>query len=130
MQASPRVLRHTILVAGPADERLEQVLGLLRTNGFYAVGASGETAALEALHAPYYQFTCLVVLSAGTRAEELGLCQHVRAHKLPVKTVLSLLSGNQDELDQGILQCVDAAVPFDVAPQEFLSRLRTVLAQP
>src|SRR5204863_4835480 len=110
------------------DERLERMLEVLRAHGFYAVGASGETAALEALHAPYYQFTCLVVLSAGSRAEELALCQRVRAYKLPLKTVLSLLSGNPDDLDRIVLESVDAVVPFDVAPQELVSRLRTVLA--
>jgi len=122
------VTRHTLLVAGPAGERLEQMVVLLRTNGYYVVPASGEAAALEALHAPHFQFTGLVVLSAGGHSDEISLCQRVRAHKLPLKTVLSLISGNQDELEESLVQTVDSVIPFDVAPQEFLSRLRSVLS--
>jgi PAS domain S-box-containing protein len=125
-----RPSRHTLLVAGPADERLDQMVALLRANGYYVVPASGEAAALEALHAPHFQFTCLVVLSAGGRSEEISLCQRVRVHKLPLKTVLSLISGNQDELEESLLQTVDSVIPFDVAPQDFLGRLRTVLSAP
>jgi PAS domain S-box-containing protein len=120
--------RHTLLLAGPAGERLDQTVALLRSNGYYVVPASGEAAALEALHAPHFQFTGLVVLSATGRSEEIFLCQRVRAHKLPLKTVLSLISGNQDELEESLLRTVDAVIPFDVAPQDFLSRLRTILS--
>jgi len=125
-----RPSRHTLLVAGPAGERLEHLVQLLRANGYYAVPAIGEAAAVEALHAPHFQFTCLIVLCAGNQSEELSLCQRVRAHKLPLKTLLSVVSGNQDELPEKLLQSVDAVVPFDVAPQDFLNRLNTVLNQP
>jgi PAS domain S-box-containing protein len=131
-QAAPtpkRPSRHTLLVAGPAGERLDHMVELLRTNGYYAVPATGEASALEALHAPHFQFTCLVVLCASGRSEEISLCQRIRAHKLPIKTVLSIVSGNQDELAETVLQSVDAVVPFDVAPQDFLNRLRKVLSE-
>lgn len=129
-QLPARPTRHTLLVAGPADPRLDQMIALLRANGYYAVPASGEAAVLEALHAPHFQFTGLVVLGEPSHPDAIALCQRIRAHKLPLKTVLSLLSGNQDELEEGLLQSVDAVVPFDVAPQDFLNRLRTVLSQP
>ena len=115
-------------VAGPADARLDQMVALLRANGYYVVPASGEAAALEALHAPHFQFTGLVVLSAGGHSDEVALCQRIRAHKLPLKTVLSLVSGNQDELEESLLQTVDLVIPFDVTPQEFVNRLRNVLS--
>lgn len=120
--------RHTLLVAGPADERLDQMVALLRANGYYVVPASGEAAALEALHAPHFQFTGLVVLSTGGHSPELALSQRVRAHKLPLKTVLSLISGNQDELDENLLKTFDSVIPFGVAPQDFLASLRNVLS--
>jgi hypothetical protein len=116
-----------LLVAGPAGEHFEGVISMLRADGHYVVPANGEAAALDALHAPHFQFTGLVVLSTAENSDETALCQRVRAQKLPLKTVLSLLSGNQDELDQTILRSVDLVVPFDVAPQEFLERVRTLL---
>ena len=124
---SSRPKRHTLLLAGPAGEQLDHMGSLLRGHGYYVVPASGEPAAVEALHAPHFQFAGLIVLSAGNSSEEIGLCYRVRAHKMPLKTVLSLTSGNQDELEQSLLACVDAVIPFDAAPQELLSRLRTLL---
>jgi PAS domain S-box-containing protein len=118
--------RHTLLVAGPAGVRLDHMVEMLRANGYYVVPATGEAAALEALHATHFQFSCLVVLCSG-HSDEVSLCQRIRAHKLPLKTVLSVVSVNQDELAETLLQSVDAVVPFDVAPQDFLSRLKTVL---
>jgi two-component system cell cycle sensor histidine kinase/response regulator CckA len=122
--------KHTLLVAGPADQRLQHTVDLLRANGYYVVPASGELAALEALHSPDFQFSGLIVLGATAHSEEVGLCQRVRAHKLPLKSVLTVVSGNQDELPESIVQAVDAVVPFDVGPQEFLNRIRNVLEQP
>ena len=121
--------KHTLLVAGPSDERLEHTVRLLRENGYYVVPASGELAAREALHSPDFQFSGLVVLGATAHSEEIGLCQRVRAHKLPLKTILAVVSGNQDEFPESIVQAADAVVPFDVGPQEFLARLRNVLEQ-
>ncbi len=124
-----RTARHTLLVAGPAGERLDHMVEMLRTNGYYVVPAVDEAAALEALHAPHFQFSGLIVLCSG-HPDELALCQRIRAHKLPLKTVLSVVSGNQDELAETLLQSVDAVFPFDVAPQDFLNRLKGVLSQP
>lgn len=121
--------RHTLLVAGPADRRLEQMVTLLRAHGYYAVPVSGEPAALEALHAPHFQFSALVVMGDAGHPEAIGLCHRIRAHKLPLKTVLSLLSGNQDELEETLLRGVDVVVPFDVAPQDFLHRLAKALSE-
>jgi CheY-like chemotaxis protein len=128
LPTTARPARDTLLVVGPADERLEQMVALLRANGYYAAAASGEAAALESLHAPHFQFTGLIVLCGSDRSEEVSLCQRVRAHKLPLKTILSLVSGNQDELEESLLQAVDSVIPFDVAPADFLGRLRSVLS--
>lgn len=122
--------RDTLLVAGAPGERLDHTVVLLRSNGYYAVSAHGEQAAIEALNAPHFQFTGLLVLSDGLHPEDLALCQRVRAHKLPLKTCLALMSGNQDELPEALVQSVDALLPFDVGPQDFLGRLHKVLHQP
>ena len=119
--------RHSLLVAGVAGEGLEQTVQFLRSAGYYVAAASGEAAALEALHSPHFQFTALVALSGDIDSEEIGLCQRVRAHRLPLKTVLVLTSGNQHPLPESVLQVVDAVVPLDVPPQEFLQRLRAAL---
>jgi PAS domain S-box-containing protein len=120
--------RHTLLVAGAAGDRLEHMVRWLREQGYYVVPASGEAAAVEALHAPHYQFSGLVVLSSGGESEELALCHRVRAHKLPLKTLLAVAHGNEDELPESLRRVVDAIVPFDAAPAEFLNRLKQILA--
>ena len=119
--------RQSLLVAGPSGERLDETVRILRANDYYVVPASDEPAALEALHAPHFQFTGLLVLCCDSRSEEIALCQRVRAYKMPLKTVLGLMSGNQDELPESFSQSVDAIIPFDVGPQEFLTRLRKAL---
>ena len=122
-----RPKRHTLLVAGPAGDHLDHMVSLLRQNGYYVVPATGEAAAVESLHAPHYQFTGLVVLSADATSEEVVLCQRIRAHKLAIKTVLELNSGNTDDLQPAVVRSCDEVISFDVGPQEFLNRLRAVL---
>ncbi|HWH72099.1 MAG TPA: hypothetical protein VNT26_22240, partial [Candidatus Sulfotelmatobacter sp.] len=130
--SSPEVRpdRHTLLVVGAAGELLDRMVDMLRQNGYYVVPAGGEADAVEALHAPHFQFTGLVLLCTTGRAEELALAQRVRAHKLPLKILLSLFSCNQDELASSLLDTVDAIVPFDVPAHDFLNRLKTVLDSP
>ena len=122
--------RHTLLVRGAAGERLEHTVALLRGAGYYVVPAPNEATALEALHSPHFQFTGMVMLLDGTLAQEIGLCHRVRAHKLPLKIVLALLSGNPEELEPTLLDTTDAVVPFGAAPEEFVSRVRATLIAP
>ena len=119
-----------MLVTGGGGERLEHAVQLLRAAGYYVVPATGEQSALEALHAPHFQLSGLVVLTDGPLGQDIGLCQRVRAHKMPMKIVLALLSGNQDDLQDTLLQITDAVVPFGIAPEEFVSRVRAALDQP
>jgi PAS domain S-box-containing protein len=120
--------RHTLLVAGPAGERLETVVRTLRESGFYAVPAAGEDVALEALYSPQYEFSAAIVLYTRTRTEELSLCQRIRAHKLPIKTVVSVECGNPDELAESLLQSVDETIPFGASPQDIVNRLKKALS--
>jgi PAS domain S-box-containing protein len=125
-----RPARHTLLVVGAAGEALDHMVEMLRQHGYYVVPAVGEPDAVEALHAPHFQFTGLIALCTSTRSEELSLCQRVRAYKLPLKTILTVLGCNQDELDATVLDTVDAVVPFDLPAADFLARLKTVLDKP
>ena len=118
--------RHTLLVAGAAGEARDHMVALLRQNGYYVVPAADEADAIEALHAPHFQFAGLVVLCTHGHTEGLSLCQRVRAHNLPLKTVLSVFACNHDEIDASLLDAVDANIPFDVPAHDFLTRLKSV----
>jgi PAS domain S-box-containing protein len=121
--------RHTLLVTGGAGERLDHTVELLRAGGYYVVPASGEQSAVEALHAPHFQLSGMVVLVDEPLSQEIGLCQRVLAYKMPIKIVLALLSGNHDDLQDTVLQMADAVVPFGVAPEDFVNRVRAALDQ-
>jgi PAS domain S-box-containing protein len=129
-QPAERPARHTLLVVGAAGEVLDRMVEMLRQNGYYVVPAVGEPDAVEALHAPHFQFTGLITLCTSGRSEELALCQRIRAYNLPLKTVLSIFGCNQDELTASALESVDAIVPFDLPAADFLAQLKGALDQP
>jgi two-component system cell cycle sensor histidine kinase/response regulator CckA len=129
-QPGERPGRHTLLVVGAAGQALDHMVEMLRQNAYYVVPATSEAEATDALHAPYFQFTGVVLLSTGGRAEDLSWFRRIRAAKLPLKTMLSVLSCNHDELDSGLLQSVAAVVPFDLPPHDFLARIKTILDAP
>jgi hypothetical protein len=118
--------RHTLLVAGAPGEAFDHLVGLLRQNSFYVVPANDEADAIDALHAPHYQFTGLLVLCAHGSTQGLSLFDRIRAHNLPLKTVLSVFGLNHDEVDANLLQTVDATIPFDLPAHEFLAQLKGV----
>ena len=122
-----RPARHTLLVAGAPGEVLDHLVEMLRQSGYYVVPATNEADAVESLHAPHFQFTGLLVLWTGGRAEELPLCRRIRDYKLPLKTILSVFGCNQDELDASLLEDVDAVLPFDLPAPDFLARLKSTL---
>jgi PAS domain S-box-containing protein len=121
--------RQTLLVAGEADETRNRVVELLRANDFYVVPTLPGHGALEALHSPNYNFSGVLLLSHRSRADELSLCQRIRAENLPVKTFLSPLGRNDDEIESSLLENVDGTLPQDLSGPEFVSRLKTLLSQ-
>jgi signal transduction histidine kinase/CheY-like chemotaxis protein len=130
-QSSPegmRRTRHTLLVAGPPGDALEKLSALLRENGYYVVPATDETGALEALYAPQFELTGLIVIASEGDSDEISLCERVRAHKLPMKTMLVLTKASQPDREERLLGTVDAVVPADIAPQDLLTRLRSLLS--
>jgi len=130
-QSSPegvRRTRHTLLVAGPPGGALEKLAALLGENGYYVVPASDEAGALEALYAPHFELTGLIVLASEGDSDEISLCERVRAHKLPIKIMLVLTKGTQRDLEERLLGTADAVVPADIAPKDLLRRLRSLLS--
>jgi PAS domain S-box-containing protein len=123
--ASPA--RRILLVAGEPGATRDRTVELLRGHGFYAVPADAGAEALEALHSPDYDFSGVLLLSAGRRAEETSLFQRIRSEKLTVKTFLSVIGCNPDELETSLLQNADALLPQDLPPPELVSRIKAVL---
>ncbi len=121
--------RHTLLVVGLPGETRRRFKELLRSNGFYAVPATPEYDAIEALHSPDYSFSGVVLVCSKMRAEEAALLRRIQSENLPVKTFLAIAGCNQDEFDTSMLQQVDAMLPQEMSQQEMISRIRSVLAR-
>jgi PAS domain S-box-containing protein len=119
--------RHTLLVTILSGENLEPTVTLLRASGYYVVPSESVATTLEALNSPYFQFTGLIVRTARDNSEAMALCERVRAHKLPVKTMVIHTNGTQNELDEKLARTVDVVVPANVGPQELLTRLNSML---
>jgi PAS domain S-box-containing protein len=149
--APERRARHTLLVAilngrdgfhpvpPPGDRdgfhpapllpsaRLDQTVELLRQHGYYVVPATSEADVVEAVHAPHFQLTGLIVLCATSGPDELRLCQRIRAYRLPLKTVLSVFGSHQESLSASLLGTVDAVIPHHLPAPDFVARLNAVL---
>jgi PAS domain S-box-containing protein len=131
-QVSPVRLpvRHTLLLVGGPGNSRERTVELLRTHGYYVVAADTERDALEVLHSPDYAFSGVMLLCAGAQAEGLALFERIRAEGLPVKTFLTLLGCNQDEVDTRLLNGVDVVLAQELPATETLARLKTILERP
>lgn len=121
--------RHTLLVAGQPGEARDRMVEMLRTSGFYVVAANPKSDALQALYSPDYHFSGVLLLCQSAHSEELSLFNRIDAEKMPVKLFLGLLGLNQDEIETGFLERVDAIFPHDLAAQEVVSRVKAVLGQ-
>jgi PAS domain S-box-containing protein len=128
-EAAP-LTRHTLLVAGPPGKARDRMVEMLRTNGFYVVATAPKSDALQALYSTDYHFSGVMMLCQKPDAEEFSLFNRIQAEKLPVKLFLGLLGCNQDEIETGLLQRVDATFPPDLPAQEVVSRVRAVLGRP
>jgi hypothetical protein len=122
--------RHTLLVAGAPGEARDRMVETLRTNGFYVVATAPKSDALQVLYSTDYHFSGVLMLCRQPNAEEFSLFNRIQAEKLPVKLFLGLQACNQDEIETGLLQRVDATFPADLPAQEVVSRIRSVLGQP
>jgi hypothetical protein len=120
--------RHTLLVVGGPGDSLQQMVTLLRANGYYVVPSDSVAAALEALYSPFFQFTGFILLAMGGNTEAVSLCERVRAHKLPIKTLLICENRTRDELEDKLARIVDVVVPANTSPEELLARLDSTLS--
>jgi signal transduction histidine kinase/CheY-like chemotaxis protein len=124
--AESRPTRRTLLVAGPAGEALDHLVSLLRQNGYYVVPARDEADAQDALRAPQYQLSGLVMLCNHGHSDGFSLCRRVRSQNLRLKIVLSVFGCNHDEVDTTFMAAVDAVIPFDLPAGEYLAQLKRV----
>ena len=130
-QSKPKIstpVRHTLLVVGPAGAARDRMAELLRANGFYVVPASPKHDALRALQSSEYNFTGAVLLCSRVGDEQLPLMQHIDSEKFPVKTFLSAIGCNEDELEASLVKRADAVLPQDLPTAELVSRIQSVLA--
>lgn len=126
-QPQPQVTRHTLLVAGPPGASRDRTVETLRAGGYYVVGTDALHGALEALHAPDYNFSGVVLLCTDAQSADLALLQRIRAERLSVKVFLNLLGCTEDEVETSLLHNVDAVLPQELPPAQVLARLKTML---
>jgi hypothetical protein len=126
-QPEQRPARQTVMVFGTAGAALDRMVEMLRQSGCYVVPAASEAEAAEALNALHFQFTGLILLWTGGSARDALLWQRVRSRNPALKTVLSVLGCNHDEVAASLVDAADALVPFDLPAQDFLARVKAVL---
>lgn len=122
--------RHTLLLLGSPGNTRDRMVEMLRTSGYYVVAADTERSAMEVLHAPDYAFSGVMVLCTGAQSEGLSLLRRIRTENLPMKTFLTLLGCDQDEVDTNLLNSVDAVLAQELPAAETLARLKTTLERP
>lgn len=119
--------RQTLLVMDTRGESLASTVQMLRQDGYYVQETTTPAAALDFLDAPDFQFCALLVLTHGDDPETLSVCEKIRARKGDLKILLCGVGCNQDELPVKLLQAVDALVPFDAPPRDFLARIHSAI---
>jgi signal transduction histidine kinase len=122
-----RPARHTLLAVGTAGPVLDRLVEMLRQHTYYVLPATNEAEAVEALHAPHFQFTGIILVCEGWQPDDLVLCNRVCSYQPPLRTILLLSGCNQDEIEPNAVPATDAVLPLDLPAQEFLLRLRTAL---
>jgi signal transduction histidine kinase len=122
--------RHTLLVAAPPGETRDRLVELFRSNGFYVVPAEPEYEAFEALHSPDYDFSGVLLICPQSGADAAALLRLARSANVAVKTFLSVVGRNQDELQGDLLEQVNAVLPPDLQPRELVARIKAALDRP
>jgi len=119
--------RHTLLLLGPAGNTLDNTAQFLREHGLYVVVTSEEDAALDLACSAEYDFSALMVQVRATDSPQVSLIGQIRPRKLPLKTILQIIGGNQDELRSRFLDQADLIISTDLPEAELLARLNSVL---
>jgi len=119
--------RQTLLLAGPPGRGLETTAKLLQEAGYYVVCARDQASATEIVYSPCFELTGLIALTASEQSELISLCERVRAHKLPIKTVIVLTDEADAGLEQKLTGAAGAVLSAMVGRPDFLVRLQSVL---
>ena len=69
-------------------------------------------------------------LAREAAALSLALLRLARSANMAVKTFLSVLGRNQDELQGDLLEQVNAVLPPDLQPRELVARIKAALDRP
>ena len=88
---------------------------------------SEEDAALDLACSAEYDFSALMVQVRATDSPQVSLIGQIRPRKLPLKTILQIIGGNQDELRSRFLDQADLIISTDLPEAELLARLNSVL---
>lgn len=119
--------RHTLVLLGVKGSALDSMAGLLRQNGFCVVVTSSGTDALEFLHSKDYHIAGVILQSTMAGCT---IFRDIQLHKIPVKTILQVVSCNLDEIETKFLKRADLVIPADIPVQQMLDRIRSVLELP
>jgi PAS domain S-box-containing protein len=125
-KAPALLVRHTLLVAGQADEARDRLVEVLRTHEFFVVPADPADA-FQTLHSPDYHFSGVLLICRPGHPGELSLVNRIRTDNLPLRIFLALLGCNQDEVETSLVERVDAILPHDLPEPELVSRIKVNL---
>jgi PAS domain S-box-containing protein len=119
--------RHTLLLVGAVGKLLEGTAEFLRVNGYHTVVASNYLQASTHLRSGDYQFVGIMLLLEPSDAQFLPLLADARRQSPPLKTVIQVVGGHQDDLDGQILRRSDLIIAPDMSSEDVLDKLKTTI---
>ena len=135
--------RLTLLLLGRPGQSLNSMAAILRRFGYGVAVETLEDAALALIDSPDYEFAALVLQfgadgTADVRADAGGevaadgssgerLLREIRKRRLPLKIILQVLAGNDDEIPAGLMTDASLVLPRDLSEDELASRVTQLL---
>ncbi len=129
-QAAPETCRRRLALVGEPGPALDRTAKFLRANGYYVAATGSEEAVLETLRAADDNYDAVFLLATTKAATGGVLFKKLREQNIPVRTVLQIVSCNQDELDPQLLSRADLILSPDTASSEVLVKLKALFETP
>ena len=114
-----------LLLAGRAGKSLDSMAEFLRLHNYQVVPATRNAAAV--LHSAEHHFDGVMVQVEAKERGVLPLVEAARECRWPLKTIVQIVGGNQDELETRLLQQADLIISADLSEEVILRRLSVTL---
>ncbi len=112
--------RSTLLLLGRPGAGLTSMAALLRRHGYSVAVETAEESALALIDSPDYEFGAIVLQLGADGSSGERLLQEIRKRRLPLKIILQVLAGNDDEIPAGLMSEASLVLPRDLPEEELI----------